>query len=290
MRRLTRDVEVSAVGLGAGALGDARVGERDAESLLLGAIDLGVTLVDTARSYGLSEDRIGRFLGARRDRVVVSTKGGYGVDGVGDWTAAAIERGIDDALARLRTDRIDVFHFHSCPLDVARRDDLLDALDRARRAGKIRAAAYSGENEALAWAVASGRFDSVQCSVNLFDQRSLGGAVAEASRRGVGVIGKRALGNAPWRFASQPHGDYCEAYWLRMMAMQIDPAPLAWDEAAIRFAAHAPGVTSVLVGTSSLAHLRDAVRFVARGPLPDASIDAFRSAFATHDRDWRGEI
>jgi aryl-alcohol dehydrogenase-like predicted oxidoreductase len=187
----------------------------------------------------------------------------------------------------MRIDRIDVFHFHSCPLEVARRDDLLEALHRARDAGKIRAAGYSGENEALDWAVTSGSFDCVECSVNVFDQRALDGAIAEASRRGIGVIGKRALGNAPWRFASRPHGDYCEAYWLRMNAMQIDPAPLAWDEAAIRFAAHAPGVSAVLVGTSSLEHLRAAVGFVSRGPLLD---QAFRAAFKTHDRDWRGKI
>lgn len=293
-RRLgAKGIDVSAIGLGAGALGDARLGEREAEALLAAAIDEGVTLIDTARSYGLSEERIGRFVGEhpeRRARVVLSTKGGYGVDGAEDWTSRAIAKGIDDALVRLRTDRIDVFHFHSCPLDVLRRDDLLAPLDDARAAGKIRAAAYSGENEALAWAVASGRFDSVQCSVSVFDQRALDGAIADAARRGVGVIAKRALGNAPWRFDARPHGDYCEAYWLRMHAMRIDPAPLAWNELATRFAAFAPGVTAILVGTASLAHLRENARYLASGPLPDDVVTSIRAAFAANDADWRGEI
>lgn len=293
-RRLgTTGIDVSAIGLGAGALGDARLGEREAEALLGAAIDEGVTLLDTARSYGLSEERIGRFVGEhpeRRARVVLSTKGGYGVDGVDDWTPNAIDRGIDDALVRLRTDRIDVFHFHSCPLDVARRDDLLGALDRARTAGKIRAAAYSGDNEALAWAVASGRFDSVECSVSVFDQRAIDGAIADASSRGVGVIAKRALGNAPWRFDERPHGDYCEAYWLRMRTMAIDPAPITWGELALRFAAFTPGVTAVLVGTANTDHLREDVRHLAYGPLAADVVTQIRAAFTANDQYWRGEI
>jgi len=250
-----------------------------------------VTLIDTARSYGVSEERIGRYLGgARRERVVLASKGGYGASGVPDWTCEAVSRGIDEALARLRTDRIDVFHLHSCPLETLRREDILDALARARDAGKIRVCAYSGENEALAWAVDSGRFGSVECSVSPFDQRSLGGAVARAEDRGVGVLAKRALGNAPWRFATQPQGDYCEAYWLRMRAMQLDPAPFDWDELALRFAAYAPGVSAALVGTASLAHLRANARLVERGPLPGDVARRVREAFAAHDDGWVGQV
>jgi aryl-alcohol dehydrogenase-like predicted oxidoreductase len=190
---------------------------------------------------------------------------------------------------RLRTDRIDVFHFHSCPLEVAQDGELLAALERAKAAGKIRASAYSGENEALAWAVASGRFDSVQCSVNLFDQSALDGAIADARARGVGVIGKRALGNAPWRFAEAPRGDYCETYWHRMRAMELDAADfgIAWDELALRFAAFAPGVSAVLVGTSRVEHLRAAIAHVTRGALPS---DVIARVCARFDRSWRGEI
>ena len=82
MRPLGRTgLSVFPVGLGAGALGDPSLGEAEAERLLLGALDLGVNLIDTAPSYGLSEERIGRILGARRAQVVLSTKGGYGVPG-----------------------------------------------------------------------------------------------------------------------------------------------------------------------------------------------------------------
>src|SRR5271169_796867 len=101
---------VSRLGLGCGGLGETRVSDADAERLVLGAFDLGVTFFDAARSYGLAEERLGRILVSRRDAVVLSTKGGYGVEGVEDWTGPVLTRGIDEACARLRTDRIDVFH------------------------------------------------------------------------------------------------------------------------------------------------------------------------------------
>ncbi len=275
-------LNVSALGLGAGALGDERLSDSDAEALLRTSLDLGITLIDTAVSYGVSEQRIGRFLTpALRERVVLSTKGGYSAAGAPDWTPEAIALGIEQALVRLRTDRLDIFHFHSCPLEVARRDDLLEALARARTAGKIRVAAYSGENEALAWAVACGHFGSVQCSVNLFDQKP-GVDFAQ-----VGVLAKRSIGNAPWRFVERPAGDYAETYWERMKAMQLDPSPLGWDELAIRFAAFAPGVSCALLGTSSPAHLMTAARSVEGGPLNPETLARVRARF---DPRWPGQV
>jgi aryl-alcohol dehydrogenase-like predicted oxidoreductase len=277
-------IDFPRLGLGCGGIGDARVGDRDAEALVLGAIDLGVTLFDAARSYGLAEERLGRYVGSRRDSVLLSTKGGYGADGAGDWTPLAIERGIDQALGRLRTDRIDVFHLHSCPLDVLVRDDLLDALSRAREAGKIRIAAYSGDNEALVWAVGSRRFGSVQCSVNVFDQVALDEALPLATERGVHVISKRPLGNAAW-----DRDD--DVYAERFRAMRVDPGRLSWPELALRFAAFAPGVTCAVVGTTRLDHLQQAVRHVGAGPLPPAIRENVRAAFREAGAaQWRGRV
>jgi aryl-alcohol dehydrogenase-like predicted oxidoreductase len=200
-------LRVSPVGFGAGSIGEESTSEAEVDQLLGAALDAGVTLVDTARSYGLSEERLGRLLEGRRERVVLSTKVGYGTPGIPDWTAPCIEAGVDAALRRLRTDWIDVVHLHSCGLDVLQRGEVVDALHRAVAAGKVRVAAYSGENEALQWAVESGAFGSIQCSVSVVDQTVLGGAVAQARARGLGVLAKRALGNAPWRFATRPEAE-----------------------------------------------------------------------------------
>ena len=88
---------VSALGLGAGRIGGPETSEADVDRLVGGALDAGVTLIDTARSYGLSEERLGRALAGRRERVVLSTKVGYGVPGVPDWTARCITDGVDAA-------------------------------------------------------------------------------------------------------------------------------------------------------------------------------------------------
>jgi aryl-alcohol dehydrogenase-like predicted oxidoreductase len=278
--------EVSILGFGAGHIGGNEMSDADASQLLNAALDLGITLIDTAKGYGLSEERIGRAIAHRRSEFVLSTKGGYGVDGVPDWTGECIARGIDEARARLRAERIDVFHLHSCDEQTLNRDDIVRVLDDARNAGKIGISAYSGENEALSSAIDRGVFGSIQCSVNVADQRSIDREIARAHERGLGVIGKRPLANAPWRFQEQPHGNYAETYWNRLRAMNID---LDLDT-AIRFSAFAPGVSSVIVGTSNIDHLRTIARALEQGPLAADHLAHLREAFRTNDRDWRGEI
>jgi len=280
---------VSALGLGAGEIGSDELDERDVETLLRTAVDCGVTLIDSARSYGQSEARVGRYLAPVRDLVVLSTKVGYGVEGVPDWTGECIRLGIDQALRRMATDRIEIVHLHSCPIETLERGDVIGALHDARQAGKIRCAAYSGDNEALAWAAASGQFDSLQMSWNLCDQRAAS-VIERAAANGLGVIAKRPLANAPWRYAEQPIGQEAEPYWLRWKALEVDPGGLAWDELAARFAAHFPGVSSAIAGTRQVAHLCHNVELVARGALEPAVVDAIRGRFAAVGADWPSRI
>lgn len=283
-------IEVSALGLGAGQLGDERLSGPEAEALLLGALDAGVTLVDTAPSYGLSEQRIGRCLGgARRAGVVLSTKLGYGVPGVPDWTGPCIAGGVEQALRVLRTDRIDIAHLHSCPREVLERGEVVDALERAKAAGKLRAIAYSGENEDLAYALDCGRFDGLMASLNPFDQRVADAVLPRLG--GLGFIAKRPVANHPWRFARQPAGDYCEPYWLRLQAMGLAPPEgMDWGEFALRFTLSVPGVASAIVGTSRLAHLRENLAWAALGPLEPGLVAAWRARFRACDSAWTGQV
>jgi aryl-alcohol dehydrogenase-like predicted oxidoreductase len=287
---------VSPLGLGAGELGDPAQDDREVEAVLRGALDHGVTLIDTARSYGLSEQRIGRFLPAVRDSVVLSTKVGYGVDGVPDWTPECILLGIDHALGRLATDRIDIVHLHSCPIEVLARGEVIRALHTARAAGKLRCAAYSGDNEALAWAADSGAFDSLQLSFSLCDQHAAP-VIARAAERGLGVIAKRSLANAPWRFAERPVGHEAELYWVRWRALWDDASGaallaggLGWDELALRFTAHHAGVSAAITGTRRLAHLTHNAELAARGPLPDPVVASIRDRFAAIGAAWPARI
>jgi aryl-alcohol dehydrogenase-like predicted oxidoreductase len=279
----------SALGLGAAQLGDERVSDDQAKDVIDAAIEVGITLFDTARSYGRSEHRLGRFLGSRRADVVLSTKLGYGVDGVADWTGPCVTAGIEQALRRLVTDVIDIVHLHSCPLDVLERGEVTDALMQAQRAGKIRVAAYSGDNEALAWAARHGPFGSIQTSINVCEQAALRGTLARAHARGLGVIAKRPLANGFWRHAERPHGVYGETYWARWQEMDVDTGGMPLDELAVRFAAWQDGVSCCIAGTASPAHLRHNAELVARGPLDGEMLGLLQSRFDQHGRSWRQE-
>jgi len=284
-------LKVSSLGFGAGHVGGREMGEDDAGRFLNAVLDLGINFVDTARGYGLSEERIGRHLAHRRGEFVLCSKCGYGVDGVEDWTPECVRRGIDEALGRLRTDAIDVMLFHSCPRDVMERPGLVEALLAAVDAGKVRFAGYSGENEDLGAALGRAGLRAFETSINVFDQASLRAHVPQGAARGAAFVAKRPIANAPWRFAQRPHGHYGEVYWDRMAAMELAPPHgMPWDELALRFAAFAPGVGTAIAGTANLDHLRRNAEIVAKGPLPQDVVDAWTRTYAEKGRDWRGQI
>ncbi len=288
MRALGRSgLQVSVLGFGAMHINDERVSEADAGRLLNEALDLGITLIDTARSYGLSEERIGRHLAHRRSEFLLSTKVGYGVDGVPDWSYDCIVGGVERALRLMRTDLLDIVHFHSCPLELLQRGEIIEALARLQREGKVRLAAYSGENEALDFALDCGAFQVLQASLSLCDQGILDTRLPRAAERGLALLAKRPLASNVWRHAERP-GDFAEGqYWERWKAMGIAPQGLGWNELALRFAAYQPGVSAVLVGTAKPANLRRNIEALGRGPLPADTVARLRQAF---DPGWAGVI
>ncbi|MCB2153281.1 aldo/keto reductase [bacterium] len=281
-------LKVSALGFGAGHI--SGMDEDKAERLLNGVVDAGITLIDTARGYGDSEEMIGKFLSHRRDDFVLSSKCGYSVPGHDDWTGDCVTAGIDLALKTLRTDRIDIMHLHSCERDVLERGEVIEALQKAVDAGKVRVAAYSGENEHRAYALETGAFASIQTSVNICDQRVVDEALPKTRERNMGVIGKRPLANAFWRFEQRPVGHYCEPYWERAAAMDLTPGGVQWGELALRFAAFQPGVHCVISGTSNLEHLKQNIRWIQQGPLPEYLHNRLRQSFKSHDEDWIGQV
>ena len=279
---------VSALGLGAGQIGDARIEEAEVAVLLNYAVDAGITLIDTARSYGCSEERIGRHLTLRRDDIVISTKIGYGVDGFEDWTGPCIAAGIEQALRILRTDRIDIAHLHSCPRATLERGEVIAALEKARNDGKVRAIAYSGDGDDLAYAVDTGRFDGFMASLNICDQRVIDDVLPDITAQG--FIAKRPSANHPWRFDERPADDYCEEYWLRWRAMGLSNRGHEWGEIAIRFAFSLPEVSSAIIGTGNMEHLKQNIAWLEAGGLDMDWFGELRAAFRQHDRGWAGEI
>jgi len=149
---------VSAVGLGTNNLG-MKLDEQQSQEVVHAALDEGITLFDTADSYGTSEERLGQLLAGRRDDVVLATKFGgdvrrRGLSNGEDWGARGsrryVLRAVEASLRRLRTDWIDLYQLHhpdpSTPLE-----ETLSALTDLVRAGKVR---YVGSSNLRGWQVA----------------------------------------------------------------------------------------------------------------------------------------
>lgn len=250
-------LSVSVIGYGAFKLGRnegikyaegyALPSEAEAVRLLHAVLDLGVTLVDTAPAYGLSEARVGAALQGRRDRVVLTTKVGetFGPEGSRyDFTRAAIERSLSESLRTLRTDRLDIvfIHAHARDLDILTTSDAVETLLDARQRGWTRAIGLSVKTleagrAALAWA------DVLMVEYSPQEQ-SLLPLLEEAAAAGVGVVIKKGLGSG-----------------------RLNPAD------AIPFVLAAPGVGSLLISGLNLDHFRENVRIAENHVLKSAAAE-----------------
>lgn len=189
-RRLGRDgIDVSALGMGCWAIGgpwqmngsEAGWGPvDDAESVraVRAALEAGITLFDTAATYGAghSERIVGEALAGRRDEAVISTKFGYLVDEASktvtgmDVSPSAIKASCDDSLRRLATDRIDLYWLHVGDLPIHQAGAVTDVLEELVTAGKIRSYGWSTDDPERAEAFAKGPHDrAVQHQLNVLE-------------------------------------------------------------------------------------------------------------------------
>ncbi|NHT17484.1 aldo/keto reductase [Cellulomonas sp. IC4_254] len=146
-RTLGQGLEVSAIGLGAMGMSQSygpNPGDRgEMIAVLRGAVDLGVTLVDTAEVYGpyVNEELVGEALAPVRDEVVIATKFGWQIEdgrSVGlNSRPGQIRRVADASLQRLRTDVIDLFYQHRVDPDVPI-EDVAGTVKELIEAGKVR--------------------------------------------------------------------------------------------------------------------------------------------------------
>jgi aryl-alcohol dehydrogenase-like predicted oxidoreductase len=149
------DLTVSEVGFGLWTISTGWWGqftEGEAIALMHKAFDLGITLFDAADTYGngLSEELIAKAFPTQRDEITIATKVGYDFVTHGesrgrgqreipqDFSAEAIVRATDNALKRLKTDRIDLLQLHNIRMEQIGDDPLWTALEKLKASGKIR--------------------------------------------------------------------------------------------------------------------------------------------------------
>jgi len=192
---------VSALGLGGFHLGLVAT-EREATRLVHEAIDAGVTFMDNAWEYhqGKSEVRMGKALAGRREQVFLMTKAcTHGRD------ARVAMRQLNESLRRLQTDHIDLWQIHELayandPERHFMKGGVVEALDRAKREGKVRFVGFTGHKDPaihLKMLSYDYPFDTCQLPLNCFDAtfRSFEQQVLpELERRGIAAIGMKSLG------------------------------------------------------------------------------------------------
>lgn len=298
-RRLGRTgLQVGVIGFGAAEIGYGRTEQAVVDRLLNGALDAGLDAIDTAECYLLSEEQIGKAVAKRRDEYALFTKVGHWPE-LG-WSAAGIRQSLERSLQRLQTDHVDVVHLHSCGVDVLEQGEALEALEQAREAGQTRFIGYSGDSTAARWAVDSGRFDTLMISISIADQEPIAEILPLALEKDMGVIVKRGIANAVWRYDAEPESGYHKEYWRRMQLLDYDfckgerrkdEGPDGAAGVALRFTLGLPGVHTTVIGTTNPERFAQNVELAAAGPLPAEQVAAIRARWAEVAKpDWVGQI
>ena len=294
--------EVSVLGFGGAPSAFLKSDAESVANMVKGLLDAGLNLIDTATSYPGSHDFIGLHLSDRRDDFVLVSKCGQKLQGLDApaWSEAVVTEAVERALKQMKTDHLDVMLLHSCDLETLKKGDAMAALVKARDAGKIRFAGYSGDNEAAAHATLMKDVAVIETSINIADQRNIDLVLPDAREDDIGIIAKRPIANAAWKDIGEQKGmyqKYAEVYTQRLAQMKIDPADLGfpgdaatvWPEIALRFTLGQPGVTTAVVGTTNPENAKRNIEIAAKGPLHAPTMQRLRDIFVEHDKNWTGQ-
>ena len=224
-RTLGPELEVSALGLGfmpmAGVCKNMYGEADEAESIatIHRAIELGVTLFDTAEIYGplVNEELVGRAIRGKRDAVVIATKFGFrydenGMTGV-DSTPANVQRACEGSLRRLGVETIDLFYQHRVDPNVPI-EETVGAMGRLVEQGKVRRLGLSEASaETIRRAAAVHPIAAVQSEYSLWERDVEADILPVVRELGIGFVpysplGRGFLTGQITRREDLPEGDY----------------------------------------------------------------------------------
>ena len=280
VRQLGRTgLEVSVLGYGAmelrGAPRGREVSPEQAQKVLHAVLDSGINYIDTSIDYGQSEELIGAYISGRRSDYYLATKCGClvgppppGAEGQRFphiFTRENITAGVEQSLARMKTDYIDVLQFHAGPSkETLEENDAMETVLDLKRQGKVRFIGMSSTLPNLADHIAMGVFDIFQIPYSAF-QREHEEAIALATRAGAGTVirGGAAKG--------VPSGEKQQGVpWDLWQGAQLDDLlnGMSRMEFLLRFTISHPDLHTTIVGSINPDHLRDNLATVQKGPLP----------------------
>ena len=280
-------VDVTILGYGAMELRGQRRGpaidDEEAGRLLNAVLDGGINIIDTAIDYGRSEELIGRYLGGRRDEYFLASKCGclLGEPPPGatppfphDYSAGNIRAGTEQSLRRLGTDRLDLLQVHMSPSRTQMEaDGTVETLIALRDEGKVRFIGMSGILPNLPDHIAMGVFEVFQIPYSAV-QREHEDLITAAAAAGAGTLirGGAARGgpseDKDWRQGplglSEGEGE------RRWNASGVEDllGGMGRLEFVLRFTLSHPALSSTIVGTAAMEHLRTNLAIAEKGPLP----------------------
>lgn len=178
--------------IGFGSLIIPRISHDEAVQVIRHALDLGINFIDTAKSYGDSEEKVGSAISDRRDQCIITSKS---LADNADTFMSDIELG----LKRLNTDKIDLYQIHNLSSSdklekTLRPDGLLDCLKEVRKSGKIDFIGFSGhKKDILIEAIKTDEFDFVEMPINVVDRNTWYDVLPLAIERDMGIISMKPL-------------------------------------------------------------------------------------------------
>ena len=271
-------LQVTMLGYGAmelrGAPRGRDVTDKQAETILHAVLDAGINYLDTSIDYGVSEERIGRYIGDRRSEYYLASKCGClvgappaprGQTSPHVFTRDNILAGVEQSLARMKTDYLDVLQFHISPSrKTLEEHGALETVLELKRAGTVRFIGMSGTLPNLPNQIAMGVFDVFQIPYSAVE-REHEALITAAAKAGAGIVvrGGAAKG-AP------TEGKHDGVQWARWQKVRLDDllGGMTAMEFILRFTFTHPSLHTSIVGTIDPAHLQHNVDVVRQGPLP----------------------
>ena len=274
-------LQVSEIGYGAWGIGQTMwIGADDEDSLraLNRAVDVGVTMIDTALAYGNghSEQLVGKVVRERDEPIVVATKippknmqwpAPAGIDPDEAFPADYVRECTERSLSNLGLDTVDVQQFHVWSDDWVGRGSWLEGIEALKSEGKIRAFGVSINDHQAANAIKlieSGAVDTVQVIYNVFDQSPEDELLPACEQHGVGVLARvpfdeGSLTGAIGPETEFPDGDFRNHYFRDDRKQQVaDHVQAILDdldiernqlaEVALRYILSHPAVSTVIPG------------------------------------------
>jgi aryl-alcohol dehydrogenase-like predicted oxidoreductase len=280
--------EVSLGGLFTSSLGG---GLKETIRALETAIDLGINYVDTAPTYGDSEQVLGealRAIGRKARGLIVSTKLGGRPQPFDPLDAGGLRSSVDESRRLLGRETIDILMIHEPDRPQMygwwtdpqnRRGPVIEVLDRLRADGIIRHTGLGGTTLAeLTHFLSGGGFDVLLTAFNynaLF-REAVHELLPAAGARNMGIVvgsvyGQGGLGRRFDREVTQKPAWLSRPRQEQMLALYrlLDESGLSLPEISLRFALANPDISCVLVGAKNAGHVEASVRFAEAGPLPD---------------------